>query len=264
MSVRLSNRPKIQGVTLTMRALHRLDGAFHFRRFPLRNRVPILTLAFDDIPDSAASAGAPLLEDAGVRGTFYVSSGLMGRETALWRHADAAAVAGLSARGHEIGLHSHDHVPVAHLGPRGFSEDLVRGRAELARLLPGVRLDNYALPFGFAAPYHRPCLARQTRSCRTTHPGINAGTADPYRILSHSLGEGRREHGYIEALLDEAVAAIGWLVLTMHDVAPQPSPYGCTGDILSLAIAGARTRGMDILTMSDALNLCGLPERVIP
>ena len=261
MSVRLSNRPKIQGVTLAMRALHRLDGAFHFRRHTLRNRVPILTLAFDDIPDSAASAGAPLLEDAGVRGTFYVSSGLMGRETALWRHADAACIAGLVARGHEIGLHSHDHVPVAHLGPRGFAGDLDRARTELARLVPQARLENYALPFGFTAPHHRPCLARQTRSCRTTHPGINAGTADPYRILSHSLGQGRRDDAYVTGLLDQAVAATGWLVLTLHDVAPQPSPYGCTGATLALTIAAARARGMEILTMSDALDRCGLPER---
>lgn len=262
MSVSLSNRPETRSVTLTMRALHRLDGALRFRRHPLRNPVPILTLAFDDIPDTAASVGAPILEAAGVRGTFYVSSGLLGREAALWRHADEAAVAGLAARGHEIGLHSHAHVPVAHLGLRGFSQDLVRARAELARLLPGARLDNYALPFGFAAPHHRPCLARRTRSCRTTHPGINAGTADPYRILSHSLGEGRRHDGYITALLDQAAAATGWLILTIHDVGPQPTPYGCTGAALSTAIAGARARGMEILTMSDALDRCGLPPRV--
>ena len=261
MSARLSNRSTPMGVTLAMRALHRLDGAMRFRRHPLRNRAPILTLAFDDVPASAAEVGAPLLEAAGVRGTFYVSSGLLGRETDLWRHADPSSVVQLSARGHEIGLHSHDHRPAAHLGSRGFADDLLRGRDELARLLPGARLENYALPFGFAAPHHRPCLMRWTRSCRTTHPGINAGTADPYRLLSHSLGEGRRGDALVASLLDEAVAARGWLILTTHDVAPAPTPFGCTAETLSFAIAAARGRGMDILTLSDALDRCGLPAR---
>lgn len=261
MSLRLSRRPPSQGVTLAMRALHRVDGALRFARHPLLNAAPVLTLAFDDVPVSAAAVGAPLLERAGVRGTFYVSSGLLEGGAERWRYANAAAVAGLAHRGHEIGLHSHDHVPVARLGPRGFADDLRRARSELGRLVPGAALDNYALPFGFAAPHHRPCLMRETRSCRTTHPGVNAGTADPYHLLSHSLGEGRRDDAFVLSLLDQAVAQRGWLILTVHGVEPEPDPFGCEPRTLSLAIDGARARGMRVLTMTEALDVCGLPAR---
>ncbi len=253
-----------QPITLAMRALHRLDGTLPFTRHPLRNDRPVLTVAFDDIPDSAATAGAAVLEAAGVRGTFYVAAGLMGRDGSDWRHADAAAVAALARRGHEIGLHSFRHAPAAHLGRRAFADDLARGRAALETLLPGAALDNYALPYGFADPLHRPALARATRSCRTTHPGCNVGAADPYRLLSHPLGAGLRDDAHVARLLDGAVSARGWLILTLHDVRPDPSPYGCTAAVLARAVEGAQARGMAVATVGDALDLCGLPERPAP
>lgn len=255
--VRSGDRP--QAITLAMRALHRLDGTLPFPRVRMRNAAPILTVAFDDVTDTAATVGAPILEAAGARGTFYIATSLIGRDGANWRHADAAAVADLSRRGHEIGLHSHAHLPAAMLGRRAFDADLRRSRAALQRLMPGAPLDNYAYPFGFADPFHRACLQRVTRSCRTTHPGVNAGTVDPHRLLSHPLGHRLRADSHVDALLDEAVARRGWLIITLHDVSGRPSAYGCEPATLSRAVAGALRRGMRIATVAQALDACGMP-----
>ena len=81
------------------------------------------------------------------------------------------------------------------------------------------------------------------------------------RAQPRDLGEGRRDDALVASLLDGAAAARGWLILTTHDVAPAPTPFGCTAETLSFAIAGARARGMDVLTLSDALDACGLPAR---
>lgn len=264
MSTVAPSPPSRQPITLAMRALHRLDGTLPFRRHPLRNAEPILSVTFDDIPDSAATVGAAALEAEGLRGTFYVAAGLVGRDGRDWRHADGAAVAALAARGHEIGLHSYRHAPAAHLRRRAFAEDLDRGRAALRALLPEARLDNYALPYGFADPLQRPSLARRTRSCRTTHPGCNAGTADPFRLLSHPLGFGLRDDAHLDRLLDGAAAARGWLILTLHDIGPAPSRYGCTAETLVRALRGARARGMAVRPVGEALDACGLPDRAAP
>ena len=38
----------------------------------------IVSFTFDDVPASAASEGAPILEGLGVRGTYYLCGGLLG------------------------------------------------------------------------------------------------------------------------------------------------------------------------------------------
>src|SRR5437016_4105888 len=54
-------------------------------RLPANN--PMVSFTSDDIPQSAASAGAQMLEEYGGRGTFYISGGLVGQWSgALGRH----------------------------------------------------------------------------------------------------------------------------------------------------------------------------------
>jgi peptidoglycan/xylan/chitin deacetylase (PgdA/CDA1 family) len=43
------------------------------------NRVgAVVSFTFDDVPASAASEGAPILEAFGIRGTYYLCGGLLG------------------------------------------------------------------------------------------------------------------------------------------------------------------------------------------
>ena len=64
---------------------HRL--ATHLRvgePFRLRNETPMVSFTFDDIPKSARDDRRKLLEEHDARGTFYVSGGLVGIDTADW------------------------------------------------------------------------------------------------------------------------------------------------------------------------------------
>ncbi len=70
---------------------------------------PILSLTFDDVPDSALTEGAAILEAHRVRGTFYIAGGMLAMQMADWRMIDAQGVCELHARGHEIGCHSFSH-----------------------------------------------------------------------------------------------------------------------------------------------------------
>ena len=53
----------------------------HTKTLPMRNERPLVTFTFDDVPASACSLGAPLLEQHGARGTFYVCGGGCGAES---------------------------------------------------------------------------------------------------------------------------------------------------------------------------------------
>src|ERR1700729_1099960 len=48
------------------------------KRARMRNERPLVSFTFDDIPETAFTHGARILEDRGARGTFYVAGGLCG------------------------------------------------------------------------------------------------------------------------------------------------------------------------------------------
>src|ERR1700722_7595377 len=70
---------------------NRLAAHFRVESFRLRNEAPMVSFTFDDIPKSAATTGAGILEDHGGRGTFYVSGGRVSTTSSPhWAAADRA------------------------------------------------------------------------------------------------------------------------------------------------------------------------------
>ena len=64
---------------------HRLAMHLRVDLFCLRNRTPMVSFTFDDLPKSAVTTGAEMLEAHGARGTFYVSGSLVGADGIGWR-----------------------------------------------------------------------------------------------------------------------------------------------------------------------------------
>lgn len=60
-----------------------------------------LSLTFDDARESQATKGAPLLDEYGVKGTFYLVPSTVRKQLEGWKKA--------TANGHEMGNHSLDH-----------------------------------------------------------------------------------------------------------------------------------------------------------
>src|ERR1700760_1259381 len=89
-----------------LRVSHRLAMHVPVERFRLRNATPMVSFTFDDIPKSAATTGAKILEDHNARGTFYVSGSLVGAIEADWAAVDAPDIVALHRNGHEIGCHT--------------------------------------------------------------------------------------------------------------------------------------------------------------
>src|SRR5262249_55413132 len=48
--------------------------------FRMRNQTPLVSFTFDDVPDSAYLNGASILEECGIRGTFYIAAGTCGTQ----------------------------------------------------------------------------------------------------------------------------------------------------------------------------------------
>jgi peptidoglycan/xylan/chitin deacetylase (PgdA/CDA1 family) len=247
-----------QATLLATRLSSRLARHAPARAQKMRNDAPIASFTFDDAPESALSKGAALLEERGARGTFYISTALLGRRLEHYAVAGAEAVRAAHRRGHEIGLHGHAHVPAAAHDAAGFARDLAMNAARLRAIDASIDAQNYAYPYGHATLARKFQLAPLARSARSVECGVNHGFVDPLFLRCVELANARIGRAAIDLLLDKALRRCGWIAFLSHDVSGAPSPYGVTPALFSYALDGARRRGFRIETMRDALDLAGL------
>ncbi|AWB26062.1 polysaccharide deacetylase (plasmid) [Methylobacterium currus] len=231
----------------------RLARAVVTRRIPLPLERAAVSFTFDDIAASAAGTGARILEERGVRGTFYVCGGLAGTVSELYPLAGLAAVADLARRGHEIGCHTATHPSAAQAGVGAYLRDV----AANARILEPVvgRLSTFAYPYGAIGLAHKLRLQARFRACRGIHGGPIAGAADRGRLEAVALEDASVSEAGIDAWLDAAVARRAWLVFYAHDVAARPTRFGLSPQRLAYAVDAALARGCRIETVRGLLDL---------
>ena len=103
-----------------------------------------VVLTFDDGHASHFELVAPLLVRHRFTGTFFVTTGLIGRPG----HMNWEQLRKLVFLGMEIGSHGASHRPLTHLSPNDLHEELVSSRRLLEERL-GVPIQAMAAPGGF-------------------------------------------------------------------------------------------------------------------
>ena len=214
---------------------------------------PMISFTFDDFPRSALTVAGATLAEKGLRGTYYASLGLMGQRSSVGEIFSIDDLRLLVQEGHELACHTFDHVACGRLSPRELQEQCERNRAAAAEALGGYALRNFSFPSGSVTLAGKQAAARGYETCRTTDQGINSGVVDLAYLLAIPVYSSRplRE---LERIVADNVKRKGWAILYTHDVAPRPSPFGCTPqyfrEVLSIAIAS----GADILTVARAVR----------
>lgn len=243
--------------TLPERVEHKLARSFPLRRVDIAPARAIVSFSFDDVPVSALSNGADVLERHGVRGTFYAAGGIDGREFDGQEMLSDTGYRDLAQRGHEIGHHTFSHRTPWALG-RDYAQDLARNDSYLAPILGGPAR-NFAYPYGRSSPGARKLLSQRFRSSRGVETGINRLASD--RDLLRSVGVlGGSATADLVRWIDDAVAAPGWLIFFTHDVQERPSPYGTTPAVLDALVAHAIANGAEVFTVDAALDRLGVAQ----
>jgi peptidoglycan/xylan/chitin deacetylase (PgdA/CDA1 family) len=248
----------VQNRGIASRLSHAVGRRATFRSATFSPDRPILSVTFDDFPRSAGVEGGRVLEAHGVRGTFYVASGLLDRRSDVWTVAGADAVVDLAARGHDMALHGHAHLPAPSMRPSAFAADLAANRAALRRLVPGSTHESYAYPYGLCGLAQKRWLSRNVRASRSVMAGINRGRVDLDFLRAVEISARSLQATPMEGWLDRLAQEGGWLILFTHDVCDTPSPYGTTTRALEAAVAGALGRGIEIMPVRQALDHCGI------
>ena len=242
---------------LKARVSNRLSRYFRTTPFKLRNTRPTVSFTFDDFPESAASVGAPILDQYGARATFYVSGSQVGTRSDHWQGVGADVIVELHRRGHEIACHTFSHLRSTDLDATQLTAEIEENRRYLLGLDPSMRIENFAYPYGLGSVWLKTQLAKTFQSSRGIIPGINSGVVDLQYLRSTPLINHHIDEERIDRAFDTLVHSNGWLIFYGHDVATEPSPFGCTPALLRYALNAAAKRNVAIMTVAGALRAAG-------
>jgi peptidoglycan/xylan/chitin deacetylase (PgdA/CDA1 family) len=233
-------------------------NAFAARRMvvrPARIRPsrPIASFTFDDFPRSAWEVGGPILARFGALGTYY-AAGTYCRATADGiEYYDEDVLRAVHAAGHEVGCHSFSHEHGPRVAPHLLGDDLDCNAAFLRGVLDGFEPQSFAYPYGEVSPRTKRLAGERFGSSRGIHPGVNGPQADLAQLRAIPLERRSWSARDVERWIASAKAATGWLVFFTHDVADDPTPYGCTPAMLEHALTCTRDAGFDFLPVDRAL-----------
>lgn len=239
------------------RISNRLARHFCIAPFRLPNTSPMVSFTFDDAPKSAATVGAPILEEYDGRGTFYISGGLVDQKDDHWAGISPDDIVGLHRRGHEVACHTFSHLRATDLNAAAIAEEIDRNRRYLLALDSSIKVENFAYPYGQGSLPRKRQLSKAFRSSRGIVPGVNSGTVDLHYLRAMPLIDRDIERDAIDRAFDEAVASNGWLIFYSHDVEAAPSPYGCSPALLRHALEAASHRNIPIVSVAEALRRAG-------
>ena len=163
-----------------------LAGYFSSRTCPPAHS---FVVSIDDGDLDAYTTAAPLLEQLGMRGTFFVIAGRDGTKGTMTN----VDVQDLAARGHAIGNHTMTHPNLRKLDAAALSQEIEGAQQTLAALL-GYRPRTFAYPYG---RYDDAAVAAVAQSgfdlAFTVHAGALESSASP--LLSKRIEVGALESG---------------------------------------------------------------------
>jgi peptidoglycan/xylan/chitin deacetylase (PgdA/CDA1 family) len=244
----------------TDRLSNKLIWRFARTRRPIRTERPIISFTFDDVPDTAWTKGAAILEKYGARGTFYIAGGLEGRIEPDRQLISAAGCRDLFLRGHEMGCHTFSHRKVRDLSNREFARDLDRNQTFLLDIGVSRRPTNFAFPYNAAWPPARSVLRDRYETCRGAGEAINRGSVDPLMLKAVEIRQPEAHASSLARWIDDVAADPGWLIFFTHDIAATPTPYGCLPETFERLVSYAVERQCDILPVCEALERFGWSE----
>ena len=224
-----------------------------------RQSIGCMTWTFDDGLENNYTIAAPALEAAGVRGTFYVVTGLIGTSG----YMTAAQLQDLAARGHDICAHSVNHTQYHTMTLADVEADMKQARDTLLGLGVGRSAIHMAFPGGswWNLPEWREVYRRYARTVRigAGAPANPLPDMHPYGILRSQAVSSATSAATINAWADIAAGGV-WQVLYCHGVvASGASGLDTNAQTIIDATAYARSKGVAVLSLTqviDGMNSC--------
>ncbi len=229
----------------------------------------VVSLTFDDGTISHVLA-RDVLDEKGVKGTFYVNSGRIGGGPAFMNLAQVRSIA---AGGHEIGGHTIGHLDLTTLAPEQLEQQICGDRAALIAM--GFSPASLAYPFGaFNAAVTATAASCGYASGRGVGglgcvgcpkavpipPPAAFGVATPDSVKNTTTLAAMRQ-----MVTDAEQAGGGWVPVVMHLVCDGCGTLSVSSSTLGAFIDWVKPRealGTVIKTMAQAIGADDVPPSV--
>jgi peptidoglycan/xylan/chitin deacetylase (PgdA/CDA1 family) len=227
---------------------------FGRRCIRMTNRTPVISFSFDDFPSSALHTGGGILEEHGVAGTYYTALGLMNTDAPVGRIFSERELHEVVARGHELGCHTFDHYDAWNTHPSKFEDSIRKNREALSRLLPGASFLTHSYPLSIPRPRTKQNMEKYFLGCRGCSQKVNSRAIDLNFLRAFFLEQSRGNATAVKAIIDDNSRSAGWLIFATHDVAENPSQFGCTPGFFRDIVRHAVASGAAILPVAAAVK----------
>lgn len=198
----------------------------------------VVSLTFDDGLESQLQA-ATMLEQHGMRGTFFVNSGLVGTPPPYPRMT-WGDLRGLAAAGHEIGGHTLSHLRLTDLTADQQREQICADRTNLVN--QGFAAISFAYPFGsfdattksivkdcgYTSGRKNGGIKSANGSCSNCALAETIPPLDPYATRALDSIVTGTTVATLKSYVEQAEPGGGWVQLTFHSICA-----GCDGNSIA-------------------------------
>jgi peptidoglycan/xylan/chitin deacetylase (PgdA/CDA1 family) len=176
----------------------------------------MVTFSFDDSWESQYVNALPVLEAAGYKATFFLTTNFVEQGFALFM--SPVNLRDIKNRGHEIAGHTLSHPSLTDISAAAVRTEVEASRAYLY-FLTGAPVNSFAYPFGNVNASVK-AIVREAgyTSARGVRGGaLNTPNSDPFDLYSDCLST-ETTLAQVAARVAEAKANRQWYIMCLHDV----------------------------------------------
>ena len=212
----------------------------------------MVTLTFDDGYLSGYDVARPILNQAGIKGSFYLVHEYLDGSDPFYMDSTQAIL--LHRDGHEIGGHSRTHPFLPQLTPTQLRDEVSGSRTDLLAL--GLTpLDTFVYPYGEynTAVVQAVKMAGYT-GARSVQSGFNDKLTDPFLLVDQHV-ESNTTPAQVQAWINQAKANNTWLILELHQQDYSGDQYSNTPETLQAIVDSIRASNLKTVTLREGLQL---------
>jgi peptidoglycan/xylan/chitin deacetylase (PgdA/CDA1 family) len=224
------------------------------RTVNVRPSRPLISFTFDDFPRTALWEGGRMLRQYGLAGTYYVAFGLLGLDSPSGPICIREDLGELVSQKHELACHTFAHCHSWNTKTADFEDSILKNKVALQQLFPNAEFQSFSYPISEPRPLTKRAAGRHFLCCRAGGQTLNVGPTDLNQLSAFFLEKAQGRLATVTDLIDRNRKASGWLILATHDVAPRPSPYGCTPEFFGQVVQYAVNSGAQVLPVVQALQ----------
>ncbi len=221
----------------------------------------LVTFTFDDGWNSHYKTVYPILENANMKGSFYIITDTMAsaptttnpNQIDVTKYMNPTMITEMHNNGHEIGSHTRTHPHLPQLSTQAMLSEVNDSKQALIDI--GITpVETFVYPYGeFNASIIQAVKDAGYIGARTVNRGYNTSATDNYVLLEQEI-QNTTTFADVKSWVDTAIAQDRWLVLTFHQVDDTGSQYGNSPALFQQIVDYVAATNVDVVTLEEGIK----------